>query len=251
MNDVEMNAYRDEDRLFLILPLLRALKRNLWIVILVAVLFGGAGYTASKMFITPTYKTSFTAYVNNRNQGEDSTSVSSADLSASRSLVQTYGEILTSRSVLAAASEKIGGYYTYGQLTDMITVDTVDNTEIISIGVIMDDPQAALDLAEAVAEVAPEQVAKIVEGSSMQIIDAPTFPTSVYGPNNKKNALLAAILGGALVVVIIILKELLDDRVKDEAGLEERYDITIIGVIPDLVTAAKHEYTYGYNKKER
>ena len=255
MNKTNMNTnmVENNDRFLLILPVIRAVLGKLWLIVLVAILFGSAAFVATKKFVTPTYRTGFTAYVNNRNKSDEtSTTVSSSDLSASRYLVQTYGEILKSRTVLASASEKVGNYYSYGQLAGMISVATVDNTEIISVYVEMTDPQQALELAQAIAEVAPQKVATIVEGSSMQIIDAPTYPGGIYSKKKKKNAILGAIIGGMLVAVVVALKELLDDRVKDVNELEKRYGVTIIGTIPDLVSASKINYKYGYgNRKEK
>lgn len=251
--NVDTNIMENNDRFLLIIPLVRAVIKKLWLIILVAALFGTAAYCGTKKLVTPTYRTGFTAYVNNRNQSDGtSTTVSSSDLSASRYLVQTYGEILKSRTVLAAASEKIGSYYSYGQLAQMITVATVDNTEILSVQIEMTDPQQALEVAQAIADVAPEQVATIVEGSSMHIIDAPIYPGGIYSPNYKKNAFLGAFVGGMLVAIGIVLREILDNRIKDVNELEKKYGVTIIGIIPDLVMASKldNAYGYGYGKRK-
>ncbi len=230
-------------------PIMRALLRGAWIIILAAVVFGAAAYCGTKLLITPTYRSSFTAYVNNRTDVEGMTSVSSADLSASRSLVRTYAAILTSRSVLEEAAKAAGTNYSYSQMSQMVSTSVVSDTEIITIHVVSADPVEARDLAQAIADVAPMRVSTIVEGSSMQVVDPPVVPGGRYAPSYQKNTMMGALLGAFLVAALIALRELIDDHVKDEETLEERFGMPVLGTIPNMTEAVKKNSNYGYSKK--
>lgn len=250
-----MSEYRknriagEEENTIDLRPLLRALLRGAWIIILAAVLLGAAAFWGTKMLIAPTYRSSFTAYVNNRTNAESTTSVTSADLSASRSLVQTYAAILTSRTVLEEAAVEAGTNYSYSQMNQMVSTSVVSDTEIITVYVVSTDPVEARDLAQAIADVAPLRVSTIVEGSSMQVVDAPVLPTSRYAPNYQRNTMMGALLGAFLAAALIVLRELMDDHVKDEEALEERFGLPVLGSIPNIAEASRKNNDYGYSKK--
>lgn len=236
----------DEDVIEL-LPLLKALWRSAWLVVVAALVFGSVTYVATKVFVTPTYRTSFTVYVNNRSNSEESTTVvSSSDLTASQSLVYTYSTIMTSRSVLEAAAAQAGIDSAYETLSEEVSIETVSSTEIMQVYCTMEDPAEALAMAQAIAAVAPDYIAQIVEGSSMQIIDNPVLPTDIYSPSYLKNTLIGMFVGAFLVAAAIVLREFLDDRIKEEGELEKRFGIAIVGVIPNMLEASKTDHSYGY-----
>ncbi|MCD8326350.1 MAG: hypothetical protein LUC90_06610 [Lachnospiraceae bacterium] len=61
--------------------------------------------------------------------------LSSADLTASQGLVDTYIVILKSRTTLEAVIEESGVDYTYSELYDMIDASSVNSTEVFRITV--------------------------------------------------------------------------------------------------------------------
>ena len=150
-------------------PLFRYLLHKAWLIILVTVVCALAAYGMTKLFVKPTYRSSFTAYVNNQHSATAKDSLTSSDILASHELVETYSTILMSNSVLTAASEKAGFDYSYAQLKGMISTKIMDNTEVITVYAVMRDPDDAYLLASSVAEVAPEYIKEVVEGSSMKI----------------------------------------------------------------------------------
>ncbi|MCD7919392.1 MAG: Wzz/FepE/Etk N-terminal domain-containing protein [Clostridiales bacterium] len=235
-----------------LLPLLKALWKGAWLIVTAMLLACSIFYLGTKAFITPTYQASFTAYVNNRTASTESTStLTSSDLTAAKSLVYTYVQILTGRTVLESAAAEAGVDYSYTEMSEYISANVVDDTEIIEVTVTVDSPETALALAEAMADIVPDYIAEIVEGSSMQIIDAPVLPTSIYSPNYLRNAVIGAFLGAVLAAAVIVLRELLDDTVKDEQEIEKRFGISVVGVIPDLASVDKQGYGYGYGQKRK
>lgn len=252
MEEIRKNYVNEEEAASIdLLPLLKAVLKRWWVVAWVTVLCALAAFAGTKLLVTPTYRSSFTAYVNNRAESEsEQTVLSNADLSAARSLTYTYAQIMRSRTVLETAAEQSSLPYTYADLADMVSTSILSNTEIIQVYVTSPNPSVSKALAEAIAEVSQEQIASIVDGSSMRIIDEPQMPTGIYAPNYMKNAVIGAALGFLLAVAFIVLREILDDRVKDEESLESRFGISILGSVPNTASAAKvgssYYYSYGY-----
>lgn len=228
-----------------------AVKKNLTVILLFAVMCAVLAYAATMLFVAPTYKTSFRVYVNNAVSSEGTTKVTSSDLTASRYLASTYAQIISGRSVLTGAAEKIGYSAGYGRLSNMVTVSSSTTSEIISVSVVAESPAVAVAYANAIIEVAEAQIANVVDGSSMRVIDSPYTPTGRYGPNYTKNAVIGFVLGAALLGGIVVIAALLDNRVKQEEGLEARYGIPVVGSVPNYEAASKSGDKYGYGSTKK
>lgn len=217
-----------------------------WLIALVTAICGVVAAIYSVGFITPTYRSFFTAYVNNRVEStEDNNSTSTSDLNASAALTYLYQDIIVSRSVLTDAAEKCGLDYNYKQLSSMVSTAVDSQSALIGVYVVDTDAERATMLAQAIADVAPAHVARMRDGSSMRILDAPEKPDSKYGPSHTKNVVIGAAIGFVLCLVCVMAGELLNDKVRDTEDLERRHNIVVIGTIPDLTTTDNGgAYTY-------
>ncbi len=224
----------------------RVLFRMSWLILAATLIVSAAGYIYASTFVTPVYRSGFTAYVNNRItlEGEDRTST--ADLSASVGLSHVYKKIIESRTVLQSAMSACGNV----DLRKIrgVTAQVSETAPVLAVYVDATDAVLARQLADAVAQVAPEQVAKIVEGSSMRMIDAPQTPVAPYSPNRMLYATYGAVAGLVLSVLLLLMADLARDYVQSGEDVENRYGIPVIGKIPDMLQAEKTEDHYGYGK---
>lgn len=228
--------------------LMRTLWKRKWLLMIVVMIFGVISYCYSAFLITPTYQTSFTAYVNNRISNEGVGSTSTGDLNASIGLAHLYAQIIISRSVLTDAAEACGLDTSYEELAHKVSASITNNAALIYVSVVDTDPVLVTQFAEAITEIAPDHVARVVDGSSMRILDAPVQPTNKYAPSNGKNAVMGALLGLLIAAGILVIKEIVNDRVESAEELEARYEIPVIGSIPDMLHAEKNRDKYGYKK---
>ena len=225
--------------------MLKAIWKNFWIVVLVTLLSGVLTFVGTKLLVKPTYRTNFTAYVNNKKE-VDLASLTSSDVAASQALVTSYSQIITSRSVLTSAAKSLGLDYGYGKLKSMVSTEVSKKSEIITVYVVSQDPEEAFRLASAVERKALEYTEKIVEGSSMKIIDDPVYSNSVFRPNYLKRSLVGALVGLFLTVLIICIRQITNDTIRDENEFSQRYAIPIVGVIPDMLNVDKNKGGYYY-----
>ena len=128
----------------------------------------------------------------------------------------------------------------------------------LKVYVVNEDPQLAYDLANAIAKTAPSYMADIVEGSSMKIVDYPVYSQARYQPSYMKYAFLGFVFGLLLVVIIVLIRYFKDDTVKNEDGVEQRFGLPILGVLPDNAASSRskdgyysYEYGYGYGEKPK
>ncbi|MCD7867851.1 MAG: Wzz/FepE/Etk N-terminal domain-containing protein [Clostridiales bacterium] len=230
----EWIEYMDENRYVIHLgELCKLLLRNIWIIILSTVLFCGAAFTYSAFCITPLYQSFIKMYVNNSTNASDATSITSSDIAASQNLVETYAVVLTSRPTLEAVIEQSGVDYTYEQLQSMISTASIDETEVFQVIVTSADPVEAAEIANAIAEIAPDEIMEVVSGSSVKIVEYATVATRKSSPDNTKNALIGAMAGFLISCGGILLLSLLRNGMSVEEKIRRDFkDTAVLSVIP-------------------
>lgn len=208
------------------------------VIVLCTIVGGVAAFGMSAFVIDPTYTSRISMYVNN-NANADSTVANINDINASQKLVSTYIEILKSDNVLQKVAEVTGLSYTPTEMRKMMSASSVNGTEIFEVKVTTKDPDEAAFIANTIAELAPEEIIRVVKAGSVELIDQAIPAKSPSSPNVILNTIIGLMLGGVLSVLGVLVAAMLDNRVKDEDDLKKHYDIPVLGAIPDL-EAAKH-----------
>ncbi len=224
------------------------LKRA-WIIVTVAVISGLAAFFYTSWFVTPTYRASFSAYVNNRMVSEGEIKTSSSDMSASMDLMYVYQDIITSRSVLYEAVRYCDST-DFGDVEQLVQCSVSSNAPILRVYVQSEDPKLAYQLACAIEKVAPDHVKAVVDGSSMRTIDSPRVSSKPYSPNISESVTYAVLLGFFVTVLAVAALDLIHDKVQGSEELEARYDLPVIGRIPDMHQPEKAGDRYGQTRKE-
>lgn len=241
-----MEAKKDDYIEIDLLRLAGALWRRAWAIILAMLLCGLMAFSYTYFLITPLYKASALMYVNNSSITVGSTSVSLSDLSASKTLVNTYIVILRTRLTLNEVIKQAELSYSYEKLKSMISASPVDNTEIFEITVTSADPAEAEKIANTIADVLPEKISEVVDGSSVRTVDFAVKPGRKSSPNITKNTALGLVAGFILSCGVIILLELLDEQIRSEEYLTQTYDLPVLAAVPDLFKqSGGSKYGYG------
>lgn len=225
--------------------LLQACFHRLWLIILCAVLIGAAAFVYTDYFVDPLYRADVSFYVNNSsvNAGPNH-SISSSDLATSQRLVLTYVNIIKSDLVLEKVVSASGLDITAAQLRGCMTAESMDETELFEVQVTHTDPMIAAQLANAIAEVAPGEIANIMVGSATKVIDYAKIPTAPYSPSTTKNTFIGMLIGAALAVVIVVVQTLMDVRIKCEEDIIALSAAPILGTIPDFAAPAAEPYSF-------
>lgn len=236
-----------------LLAIARAIWKKIWLVIAMVIIGTVIMFSYAKFLIVPLYESRAMMYVNNSSLslGNTSFSISSGELSAAQSLVETYIVILKSRLTLNAVIEKADLPYTYEELKNMITASAVNATEVFEIVVTDKDPVEAELIANTIAEILPQKIAGIVEGSSVKIVDYAVVPAYPVSPSVTKYTAIGFLMGGAISVGIIVVMELFNKSIRDEDYLLQTYDLPILAVVPVMGQTEKGYHSYqGYQENK-
>lgn len=245
-----MNTKQEEYEIDL-LKLIKVLWSKSLVIILIALLVGSLVFVVTYLFITPTYEATASFYVNNSSVslGSSRLTINASELSASNNLVYTYVYILKSRTTLEDVISKANLPYTYKILGEMIETKPVTNTAAFNVTVTSESPTESELIANTIAEVLPERISEIVDGSNVKIVDYAIVPSGRSAPSFTKNTLIGCIIGGFLAVVIITIRFLIAEQndvvIHSADELREMYpDISILTLIPDMRLSEKKGYYY-------
>ena len=233
-----------------LMRLIKVLWSKVWLIMICGLIAAAIGFSIAAFAIQPTYSSTIKLYVNNNSLslGGTSISLSSGDISASRSLVVTYGVILDNRTTLEEVIEKTESEYTYKELSKMIKYGSLNDTEVMYVTVTTTDPYEAAEIANCIADVLPERISKIIKGATMIVVDSAVPVLQKVGPSITKYTVVAFMLGFLISCAIVVVLDIMDDTIHDEEHVLTTYDYPILARIPDVLNAGSQKYGY-YRKK--
>lgn len=230
-----------------------AIVHRSWIIILVSILCGAVTFVGTLFLVTPQYESSAMFYVNNSSfsVGDASVSITSGDITASKSLVNTYIVILNTKETLDDVIDYAGVEASYKEVKDMIDAESVDDTEVFRVVVTNPDPQDAEKIASAIAYILPKRISSIVEGTSAKVVDAAVLPSTPSSPSYIANTAIGFMIGLVLSVGVVVLRELFDISIRAEEDIGLVSSHPVLASIPDMSSPSKGGYYYGYGHSRR
>lgn len=161
--------------------------------------------------------------------------------------VTTYADIVSAPVVLDSVVADLGLEESARHLADRVSASVAPGTVLITVTVADEDPEAAAQIANAVAnrfavtvadlERADDSASSSVKATVVRPAVAPEGPAS---PKPVRNIGLAVLVGLVLGVGLAVLRDVLDTRIRGEADIREATPEPILGAITYDADAAKH-----------
>lgn len=229
-----------------------ALLNKAWLIAIVAVLCAALTLIGTIFLVTPKYDSKVMFYVNNSSLsvGDVNVDISSADITASRSLVKSYIVILNTRETLNDVIDYAGVNRSVSSVRDMISADAVNSTEIFEVVVSCENPAEAEQIASAIAYILPKRIDHIIDGTSAKIVDSAVVPTAPSSPNYTTNTIIGFLVGMLAVCAVIVLREIFDITIRTEEDvIQVTGSNTILTAVPNMNSSSKSGgYYSGYRK---
>lgn len=213
------------------------IKKRIALMILVGAIFGafGGSYAYFTNVNTYTATTSYYVFSNPDYAADTSVNITGAEFSTAKALVQSYLIVLKSDTVMNAVIDELGIQYSPKALASNISYQMVEDTAIFNIYVFNTDPQLAMDIANAIAKIAPAEISRIVKSGGIEVIDYATLPTVPSSSTSVvKFGMLGFVGGFGIVAIIALFFGLLDTTVRRKYELKDNYNIPILGDVPLL-----------------
>ena len=203
--------------------------RRAYIIIITALVFLVGGLTYTVFLKEPLYKSDVNVILVSKNSQSSSLQ---SEIAANQKLAATYRELVTSRSVLNEVIEDLDLTYTVSQLQKMISVQNVNETEIIKITVSSSKPKEAKEIANIIAVKFQDEVKDIYNLENVSIIDKAVIAKEPYNINVVKESIIYIALGVVLSCGVIFVIYYFDNTIKSIDQVEKRLGIPVIGTVP-------------------
>ncbi|MCM1218362.1 MAG: Wzz/FepE/Etk N-terminal domain-containing protein [Lachnospiraceae bacterium] len=223
--------YDDEIEIDL-MEILMLLLHYIWVIVIAAVIVGGAAFAFSKFVITPTYESTTRILVLNRQDAGGSSNLTYSDLQLGSSLTKDYPELIQSRYVVEKVIELFELDSTYESFIDKIQVSTKSDSRIIDITITDPDPVLAKEIADALRDIAAERIVEVTDIQAVNKVDDANLPTKPSDPSVLKWTLIGFLLGGFLAAAVVLVRFLLDDTIKSSEDIEKYLHLSTLGLIP-------------------
>lgn len=233
--------------------LLGVIWHKVWIIILVSILGSVLAFLFTHYLVTPQYESSAMFYVNNNSlsMGDTSFSITSSDITASKSLVDSYIVILNARSTLNDVIDYAGVNRNFSELKKMVSAASVNSTEIFQVVVTSPDPMEAEKLASAISYILPKRISSIIEGTSAQIVDTAVVPSSPSSPSYVQNVTIGFLLSAVISVLFIVIRLIMDVTIRDEDDVSQICRYPVLSAVPDMSAPSKGKYYYDAESKHK
>lgn len=206
---------------------------------IVAALAAGlyASYTRSSTYMA---QISFYVYSNPAHITDPNVNINSSDFTQARNLVTSYMQILKSRTFLNKLIKETGLAHSADYIKGSISASSVENTAVFIVSVQNPNPVNAMNIANAIGDLAPDEITRIVKSGGIEVIDRAELPTYPYQSTSVlKMSALGGIGGFTLTAFLFLLRGLLDTTIRKEDELRDMFTIPILGEVPLLIPESR------------
>ena len=218
-----------------LVKMIRYVLKRIWVLILCAAIGFGLRYWNTTHRMPTTYTASGTMYVYNSNPNLVNYQYATAlDLDSAVKLIDTYMIVVKSNKVMEVVTDRLAADYPGiipGFIASSLHMSSVSETGVVSVSSTTADPKLSADITNAVLDVAPEELIRVVGAGSVEVIDYAMEPQ--YADNRRPvwRGMIGAIAGAMLGGLILLLLFLFNRRITDTKDLTNTYTVPVLASI--------------------
>lgn len=214
--------------------LLKMFLNHIKLIIIISLLSTLIAFLYVTYLVTPVYTTSALILVQNGNSFEEDNSANSTtlngdkvnmnDINSSVMLANTCSTLFTvdptMKSIISGAS---------------VNISVIEDSYFLRITSTSSDPHTAANIANLVANTAPEVFKKYFgDGGKVDTVDVAPVPSSPSSPDKTKYVIIGFLIGLVLSLIISFLIEIVDTTIKPGDDLYKQYEIPVFAEIVDF-----------------
>ena len=203
-------------------------------IILIVLIFIAIGVIYTVGFTTPMYTSSTTLVLagSESNNGAETNSITTTDVTLNSKLVSTYSVLVKSKDVLNQVISNLGIDASWENLRNNVSVSSVENTEVIEISVTTENPQDSARIANETAKVFTEKVAEIYNINNVHVVDQAEVNNAPSNINHQRDIILFAFIGFVVAIVYVLIANMLDTTIKTPEEVEKMFKLPVLASIP-------------------
>ena len=207
------------------------LKKNLLMILSLAVIFAIGSALITYFLITPKYQASTQILVN---QKEQQGQIQVQEVQTNLQLINTYNEIIKTPAILDKVIDNLKLEGESANLASKVNVTNQQQSQVINVTVTDVEQAEAVKIVNEISKVFQDEIENIMNVDNVSILtkaEKSENPTPV-SPKPLVNIAIAFILGALLGLAIAFLREFLDKSVKNEEDVAQHIGLPVLGSIP-------------------
>ncbi|KKI93271.1 capsular biosynthesis protein [Bacillus sp. SA1-12] len=210
------------------------LKKRLSFIIIIAAIATATSGIVSYFLLTPIYQSSTQILVNQSKNEEQAYNYN--EVQTNLQLINTYNVIIKSPAILDKVIQQEKLDLTSGELNELVTVSSEQNSQVVNIAVQNEDPQQAAAIANSIANTFQTEVSKIMNVDNVTILTQAQNgeDPSPIKPKPALNMAIALVVGLMVGVGVAFLLEYLDNTIKTEQDIENQLGLPVLGAITTI-----------------
>ncbi len=211
----------------------KTLKKRWKLIMLLTLISALISGTISYFLLTPVYQSSTQILVN---QKQSENQLDSTQIRSNIDMINTYSVIIKSPAILEKVIDELQLNQSVDQLSQKITINIQENSQVFSLTVRDSNPAKAVEIANTVSSIFQKEIKDIMKVDNVSILakaEIKENPTPVK-PNPLLNIAIAVVVGLMAGIGLAFLLEYLDNTIKDEDDIERLLDLPLLGSIQKI-----------------
>lgn len=211
------------------------LLKRCWLIILSAIIGFAGMYWYTAYYQEDSYTASASVYVLNGNPNVVNYQYTNMnDLSSAVALLDTYMVVIKSTKVMSVVTERLIADYpgiNPNFISSTLSMGSVSETGVLRIRSTTSNAKLSADICNAVVDVAPAEIIRVVNAGNIEVIDYAEPPTFPDDRSPMKKGLVGAVAGVVLAAGILALLFLSNRKVTDAESLTDKYTPPVLAEI--------------------
>jgi capsular polysaccharide biosynthesis protein len=216
---------------------IQIIMRRIWLIISIVLVSTIATTVISFYFIQPEYAANAKIIVNKLSDTTGVQVIDSSTINASILLVNTYKEIVKSPVILEKVLSRFPNLkLTVDQLATKISVNSTNDTQVISLVVNDANFLEAVKIVNAVAEVFKQEIPTIMSVDNVNILNKALATDNPKPVKNvpQMNIAISFLVSLMIALGIVILLEYLDETIRTEKDIEMYLEVPLLAVVSTI-----------------
>ncbi|RWR07853.1 Wzz/FepE/Etk N-terminal domain-containing protein [Siminovitchia fortis] len=193
----------------------KLIKKRLWLVILITVVFTGVGWTYTELNnMSPKYEASTNVIIDAEAEYRNTLQVVIKDITVLETVIRELG--------LDKSTET---------LAKQVRVESLEDTQVVKISVVDTNPESAADIANTTAKVFIKKVPSVLDINGVSVLSEAKVNSKPMQNNGIKILLAAFLLGAVTGLGLIFIMDYFDSTIKSEREIEQLLGTQVLGSV--------------------
>lgn len=211
----------------------KTLKKRWKLIMLLTLIAALISGTISYFLLTPVYQSSTQILVN---QKQSENQLDSTQIRSNIDMINTYSVIIKSPAILEKVIDELELDQSVEQLSQKITINSQENSQVFSLTVQDSNPTKAVEIANTVSATFQKEIKDIMNVDNVSVLakaEIKDNPTPVK-PDPLMNIAIAVAVGLMAGIGLAFLLEYMDNTIRDEKDIETLLDLPLLGSIQKI-----------------